>query len=368
MSTEPTVVMLSSVDQFTSLLSTTTLVALHVHATWAAPSIQISSILPSLALKFRSITLTQVLPESCQPLADYLRDVFSVTTVPTMLYFAHGLCIRREIGTPKNIYEILSDLPERSKAELYDMAIAYLTSSTPVYVAMKGSPDQPKCGFSSTVVKTLRENGVLFDSFDVLKNETFRQRIKAYFQWPTFPMVFAGGQLMGGVDVVTQLANTGKLVEEIEKYQREANANGKENGKEKENGNTETETGASVDEVQGDSEKAEVAETVDKDGLTPSLRSKLTGLVAKNRIVVFIKGSPEEPRCGFSRKMVALLQKHHIEFEYFDILTDNDVRQGLKKLAKWPTFPQVWVENEFMGGLDICVAMGDQLPKELGVQ
>lgn len=64
-------------------------------------------------------------------------------------------------------------------------------------------------------------------------------------------------------------------------------------------------------------------------------------------------GSPDEPQCGFSRQLVALLNEAHVAFDHFDILRDEQVRQDLKVFSNWPTYPQLYINGEFMGGLDI---------------
>ncbi len=68
-------------------------------------------------------------------------------------------------------------------------------------------------------------------------------------------------------------------------------------------------------------------------------------------------GSPAEPRCGFSRQIVDILRQERILYSSFDILTDDEVRQELKAFANWPTFPQLWIQGELMGGLDIVREM-----------
>ncbi len=70
-----------------------------------------------------------------------------------------------------------------------------------------------------------------------------------------------------------------------------------------------------------------------------------------------MKGEPDAPRCGFSRKIVALLRDQGVEFTHFDILGDESVRARLKTLNDWPTFPQLIVNGEFVGGLDIVQEM-----------
>jgi Grx4 family monothiol glutaredoxin len=93
--------------------------------------------------------------------------------------------------------------------------------------------------------------------------------------------------------------------------------------------------------------------------LTPELRARLEALVRSAPVILFMKGSPREPRCGFSRKMVALLNETQVPFASFDILEDEGVRQGLKQLSNWPTFPQLYVSGSLIGGLDICEELRD---------
>ena len=70
--------------------------------------------------------------------------------------------------------------------------------------------------------------------------------------------------------------------------------------------------------------------------------------------MLFMKGSPQAPRCGFSRQMVELLAEVKATYGYFDVLTDETVRQGIKAYSNWPTFPQLYINGELVGGLDIC--------------
>ncbi|CAD6589994.1 MAG: monothiol glutaredoxin grx4 [Tremellales sp. Tagirdzhanova-0007] len=69
--------------------------------------------------------------------------------------------------------------------------------------------------------------------------------------------------------------------------------------------------------------------------------------------MLFMKGNPSAPKCGFSRQTVGLLREKGVEFAWFDILSDEEVRQGLKKINEWPTFPQIVLNGELVGGLDI---------------
>ncbi len=73
--------------------------------------------------------------------------------------------------------------------------------------------------------------------------------------------------------------------------------------------------------------------------------------------MLFMKGSPDQPRCGFSRQTVEVLSENDIQFASFDILSDEEVRAGLKVYSDWPTYPQVYVHGTLVGGLDILKEM-----------
>jgi len=83
------------------------------------------------------------------------------------------------------------------------------------------------------------------------------------------------------------------------------------------------------------------------------LHKRLTNLVKAAPVMLFMKGTPSSPQCGFSRQLVALLRENAVKYGFFNILADDEVRQGLKEFADWPTFPQLWVDGELVGGLDI---------------
>ena len=84
-----------------------------------------------------------------------------------------------------------------------------------------------------------------------------------------------------------------------------------------------------------------------------ALFARLAELVKAAPVMLFMKGTPSSPQCGFSRQLVGILRERSIKYGFFNILADEDVRQGLKEFADWPTFPQLWVNGELVGGLDI---------------
>jgi Grx4 family monothiol glutaredoxin len=84
-----------------------------------------------------------------------------------------------------------------------------------------------------------------------------------------------------------------------------------------------------------------------------ALFARLAELVKAAPVMLFMKGTPSSPQCGFSRQLVSILRENGVKYGFFNILADEDVRQGLKEFAEWPTFPQLWMQGELVGGLDI---------------
>ena len=88
-----------------------------------------------------------------------------------------------------------------------------------------------------------------------------------------------------------------------------------------------------------------------------STRSRIEELVSSSPIFVFMKGSKLMPQCGFSNNVVQILHSLGVAFETFDVLSDQEIRQGIKDFSSWPTIPQVYLKGEFIGGSDILIEM-----------
>jgi len=88
-----------------------------------------------------------------------------------------------------------------------------------------------------------------------------------------------------------------------------------------------------------------------------SIEDKIKDQIKDNKILIYMKGSPYEPKCGFSAKTVQALIDCGAEFSYVDILENQDIRQNLPSISDWPTFPQVFVSGELIGGCDIVTEM-----------
>ena len=87
------------------------------------------------------------------------------------------------------------------------------------------------------------------------------------------------------------------------------------------------------------------------------VNSKIDGIVKASPVVLFMKGTPLFPQCGFSSRAIAILEHLGTEYETVDVLQDQDIRQGIKGYSDWPTIPQLYVNGEFVGGSDIMMEM-----------
>ncbi|CAG9100987.1 unnamed protein product [Plutella xylostella] len=88
-----------------------------------------------------------------------------------------------------------------------------------------------------------------------------------------------------------------------------------------------------------------------------NVNEKIDKLVKNNKVVVFMKGVPDAPRCGFSNAVVQIMRMHAVPYESHDVLSDEAIRQGIKDYSNWPTIPQVFINGEFVGGCDIMLQM-----------
>jgi len=224
---------------------------------------------------------------------------------------------------------------DSEKAAL-DARLKSLVTSAPVILFMKGSPNEPQCGFSKKAVAMLREaspTSSSFEHFDILTDEAVRQGLKKFSNWPTYPQLYVNGDLIGGFDIMQEMHASGDLASTLAEATSVAStANG---------------------------EAAGGSETIDE---------RLTRLVNSAPIVLFMKGSPSEPRCGFSSRVVQALDAVDATFGHFDILSDEVVRQELKRFSNWPTYPQLYVKGELIGGCDIITeADPEELKDMLGM-
>ena len=89
----------------------------------------------------------------------------------------------------------------------------------------------------------------------------------------------------------------------------------------------------------------------------PEANARIADIVTSNDVVLFMKGTPLFPQCGFSSKAISILDHLGVTYETIDVLQDTEVRQGIKAYSDWPTIPQLYIKGEFVGGSDIMMEM-----------
>ena len=103
-------------------------------------------------------------------------------------------------------YQLKLKMDEKTKEK-----VEKIINSDKVFVMMKGTPEQPMCGFSARVVQVLTDLGVKFSAFNIFEDPELMQEIKEYSDWPTTPQIYVEGKLIGGCDILEQLAESGKI-------------------------------------------------------------------------------------------------------------------------------------------------------------
>ncbi len=95
-----------------------------------------------------------------------------------------------------------------------------------------------------------------------------------------------------------------------------------------------------------------------ENGQVRDVRQEIASAVSANKVVLFMKGSPQFPQCGFSASAVKMLSEVGVrDFAYVNVLDDQEIREGIKQYSSWPTIPQLYVNQEFVGGADIMREM-----------
>lgn len=317
-------------EQFKELVSSVASgsIVVHFFASWAPQCVQMNDVLLELSALHPKITYAKIEAE----VVPEISLQYEIAAVPTFIFFAAGAVVDRFNGanapelakkvaalSSRVAPEALAPQPQghaAASAAAPPTVVAATTDITkrikevinaaPVMVFIKGSADEPRCGFSAKIIGILREAKAEFSAFDILEDDEVRQALKEYSNWPTYPQLYVKGELVGGVDIVSEMAATGELAEVL----------------------------------------AKATETKD-------LNTRLKELVNRDKIMLFMKGSPAAPRCGFSRTTIDLLTETGLKYSTYDILGDEEVRQGLKAYSDWPTYPQLYVRGELVGGLDI---------------
>ncbi|RWW21065.1 hypothetical protein BHE74_00026556 [Ensete ventricosum] len=276
--------------------------------------------------------------------AKVVSDSFAGSASPASLEMADAPSetikkLPEENGSSQN------ESPSSDLSDALRMRLQQLVNSHPVFLFMKGNPEQPKCGFSRTVVNILKDEGVEFGSFNILMDDEVREGMKKFSNWPTFPQLFCKGELVGGCDIAVAMHENSELKDLFIEHGVPVISK-------------ETKVVDSTQSLSSDATVQERSkELSDSAGLDAALSSRLHVLVNSSPVMVFMKGKPDEPKCGFSRKVIEILQQEKVAFDSFDILSDDEVRQGLKIFSNFPSYPQLYIGGELIGGSDIVLEM-----------
>ena len=324
----------ASAAAFDAHLASSDAVVCHYWASWCEPCGAMDELMRELAASHPGAKFVRVEAEE----VDELAERYDVSAVPFFTFHKNAALVDKLEGADAAglAGKVRQHFGARSPAAApaaaaaaapavaagapgnLDARLKQLTTSAPVVLFMKGTKDEPRCGFSRKVVEALNDAGVAFSTFDILGDEEVRQGLKAYSNWPTYPQLYAGGELLGGCDIVLEMAKSGELK-------------------------------GAVDDAVASANPAEAEKE--------SLDARLRRLVSSAPAMLFMKGTKDEPRCGFSRKVVEALNDAGVAFSTFDILGDEEVRQGLKAFSDWPTYPQLYANGELLGGCDIVLEM-----------
>ncbi|KAJ3045287.1 Glutaredoxin 3 [Rhizophlyctis rosea] len=291
---------------------------LNFWATWAEPCKDMNEVFEELSRQYPTLQYAKLEAENFPEISEQ----FEIAAVPTFVVVKNGKIVDRVEGA--NAPNLTAIIEKHAKAPAapavkaatestvdkeaaLEKRLKSLINTQPVMLFMKGTPQQPRCGFSRQTIELLNEQGVKYGSFNILADEEVRSGLKKFSNWPTYPQIYINGELVGGLDILKEMIESGEFAQLAPKEE--------------------------------------------------DLNTRLKNLINKSTVMLFMKGDPDTPKCGFSRQIVGILKDQGVPFDTFDILEDDEVRQGLKAYSSWPTYPQLYIKGELMGGLDIVKEM-----------
>eukprot|EP00010_Vexillifera_abyssalis_P005726 CAMPEP_0201561378 /NCGR_PEP_ID=MMETSP0173_2-20130828/78766_1 /ASSEMBLY_ACC=CAM_ASM_000268 /TAXON_ID=218659 /ORGANISM="Vexillifera sp., Strain DIVA3 564/2" /LENGTH=695 /DNA_ID=CAMNT_0047975879 /DNA_START=44 /DNA_END=2129 /DNA_ORIENTATION=- len=287
---------------------------LFFHASWSETSGSMKDVFSQLSERFTQVRAIIVDADDNASESSALASKFNVSSVPTFLFFSADSNLpsdrlegvdaisltklfqkyAQQAGTNTAPKEIKKPTDEKA---LLNKRLHALINYAPIMLFGKGVlPDAPKCKFSRATVELLNNYpDVTYSAFNILGDPVVRQGLKEYSNWPTYPQLYVNGKLIGGLDILKELHEEGELGDLLRN-----------------------------------------ASPVKKQPLNERLKQ----LIEQAPIMLFGKGElPHSPQCKFSRATVELLKKYpDVEYSTFNILADQEVRQGLKEYSNWPTY------------------------------
>ena len=235
---------------------------------WHEPCLHMNLVFEELSRTFPSILYFQADAEVYEELG----DSFDIEQVPTFVMVNNGLKVDQVVGAnPLELKEMLAKYASMKQPlistlpvaeELLNDKLRKLVNSQPVMIFIKGTPAAPQCGFSRQLIEILDKEDCAYGSFNILEEEQVRQGLKEFSNWPTFPQVYIQGELVGGLDIVKEMVQDGE-------FQK----------------------------------------------MLPNLNARLIHLINKAPVMLFMKGNPSTPKCGFSRVLVGILNDHNVKYD-----------------------------------------------------
>ncbi|XP_011315108.1 glutaredoxin 3 isoform X2 [Fopius arisanus] len=208
---------LATVQEFDEFIKSRDLLVIHFYAPWADQCGQMNELLEDLAKSHKNGEVQFAKVE-----AEDLSEVslkYKITAVPTVILVKNLAQIDRVDGANP------SALVDKIKAHLPKGPLVYVTkpevsleerlkkliNQAPCMLFMKGNPQNPFCGFSRTIVGLLDSLNADYQSFDILQDQTVREGLKKFSNWPTYPQLYVNGELLGGLDLVKEALESGEL-------------------------------------------------------------------------------------------------------------------------------------------------------------
>ncbi|XP_066586808.1 glutaredoxin-3 [Prorops nasuta] len=209
---------LSTVEEYNKFIKSPNLTVIHFYASWADQCKQMNNVIEELIMvkEYKDVKFAKILAEDV-PEVSMNADVSAVPTI--LLYKDNKIVDRVDGANPGTLAEKIKkfinskDVPivtPKPKEDL-EAKLKKLINQAPCMLFMKGNPANPRCGFSRTIVSLLNSYNTDYQSFDILQDTEVREGLKLFSNWPTYPQLYLNGELIGGLDIVKEMSDSGEL-------------------------------------------------------------------------------------------------------------------------------------------------------------
>ncbi|XP_011497150.1 PREDICTED: glutaredoxin 3 [Ceratosolen solmsi marchali] len=203
------IVELISTDEFQNFIKSNDFCVIHFYAPWALQSIQMNILFEQMRKlnNYKNIIFANII-------AEWLPEVsikYNINAVPTILVFKNENFVFRIDGfNPKMFQEQINK--QLMKSEYFIDRLKNLINKAPCILFIKGSRKTPCCGFSRAIINLLDQYKTDYETFNILEDDEIREGLKKYSNWPTYPQLYIKGELIGGLDIVKELCESGDLI------------------------------------------------------------------------------------------------------------------------------------------------------------